>query len=134
MQPFIYQSRLRFVDTDPSGRIHNSAIFRYFDAAEAEFLRSIGLPYGQVVNSAIVFPRVHVEADFMGFLGQDDLLEIAVCVERVGEKSFTLAFEVSANEKLGARGRIVVCAVDRASGRSCPLPEPLARALREHVV
>ena len=35
-----WPSRIRFVDTAASGRIHYTAIFRHFETAEFEFMRS----------------------------------------------------------------------------------------------
>ena len=42
MSDFIHRVRVAFVDTDASGRIHFTAMLRYFEAAEQEFLRSLG--------------------------------------------------------------------------------------------
>ena len=40
--PFSWRTRIRFIDTDASQRIHYTALFRHFEAAEEEFLRSFG--------------------------------------------------------------------------------------------
>ena len=95
MQPFTWESRIRFVDTDASGRIHYTALLRHFEAAEFEFLRAIGCPYTSFVNEGVGFPRVHVECDYLSALRCDDVISTAVTVERVGGTSFTLAFAVS---------------------------------------
>jgi acyl-CoA thioesterase FadM len=44
-EPFTLQTRVGFIDTDASGRIHNTAMFRYFEAAETEFMRRLGIEY-----------------------------------------------------------------------------------------
>jgi len=36
VKPFVYQSRVRFGDTDASGRIFYVSLLNHFDAAEAE--------------------------------------------------------------------------------------------------
>ena len=56
--PFVFQTRIRFIDTDASGRIHYTAMFRYFESAEIEFLRTLGINYDP--KRPINFPRVHV--------------------------------------------------------------------------
>ena len=33
-EPFRFETRIRFIDTDASGRIHYTAMFRYFESAE----------------------------------------------------------------------------------------------------
>src|SRR5262245_43667508 len=122
--PFIYESRVRFGDTDASGRIFYASILRHFDAAETEFIRSINWTY-----KVLGFPRAHVEVEFMAGLAYDDPMTIAVTVERVGNTSYTLAFHVTSEGRDAARGKIVVVSVDRATGRPVPLPEQLRAAL-----
>jgi acyl-CoA thioesterase FadM len=43
--PFIYETRVRFGDTDASGPIFYASLLRHFDAAETEFIRSINWTY-----------------------------------------------------------------------------------------
>lgn len=130
-EPFCWRSRIRFSDTDASGRIHYSAMFRHMEAAEDEFLRAIGQPYASIETAAgISFPRVHVEAQFVAPLRYDDEVETQVTVERVGESSFTLYFMSVANGTAVARGRITAVCMSTETQRSTPLPEALAEALQ----
>lgn len=128
--PFRFQTRIRFVDTDASGRIHYTAMFRHFEAAEQEFLRSMGCAYSEPEFAAFGFPRVHVECDFLSEIRFDWLVDVGVSVERVGSSSFTLSFTASVESRLAAKGRITVVCTDRQTGRSCPIPERMASELR----
>src|SRR3989442_14876318 len=130
MQPFVWESRIRFVDTDASGRIHYTALLRHFEAAEFEFLRSIGCSYISFGAEEGGFPRVHVECDYLAALRCDDLISIAVIVERLGNSSFTLAFAASLEGRAVARGKIVIVCIDLKTQRPKPLPARLAEALR----
>ncbi len=103
-KPFIWPSRVRFGDTDASGRIFYVSLLRHFDAAEAEFLRSLGCGYREIQTAMTAFPRVRVECDYISALVYDDLMQIAVTVDRVGRASFTLAFAVSVEGREAARG------------------------------
>ena len=78
---FHFQTRIRFIDTDASGRIHYTAMFRYFESAEIEFMRSIGVVYH---GHSFTFPRVHAECDFKLSLVHDDPIDIAVCLTKLG--------------------------------------------------
>lgn len=127
--PFVWTVRVRFVDTDASQRIHFTAMLRHFEAAEIEFLRSLGLNYKDATVSAVSFPRVQVECTYTAMVQYDDLLEIAVRVERVGNASYKLAFEAIVEERLVARGFVSVVCVDTTTGRSRALPPELAEAL-----
>ena len=128
-KPFVFSSRVRFGDTDASGRIFYASLLRHFDAAETEFLRSIGYGHGRVEVRDVGFPRVHVECDFTAVLSYDDLMDIAVTVERVGRTSFTLVFDVSVERRPAARGKITIVSVDLETQRAVPLPEKLRAAL-----
>jgi YbgC/YbaW family acyl-CoA thioester hydrolase len=127
MEPFVWESRIRFVDTDASGRIHYTALFRHFEAAEFEFLRSIGCEYHSLEGG---YPRVHVECDYVAALRSDDLIQTAVTVERVGGSTFTLAYAASLEGRPAARGKITVVCLDPKTQRPRPLPERLAEALQ----
>jgi len=130
--PFVYQCRLRFADTDASGRIHNAAIFRYFEAAEAEFLRTAGIPYSYLDSLGVKYPRVRVEADFTGPIVDDDLMDIAVRVEHLGSRSYTIGFSVEVSGLTRARGKIVICCMDPLTERSTKVPAALAEILKQH--
>ncbi len=130
--PFRFQARIRFIDTDTSGRIHYTAMFRYFESAEIEFMRSHGLLYGQ---SEFLLPRVHVECDFRLALLHDDLIEIEVCLTKLGRSSIRLDFRTFKGSELAAQGAIVMACMDKKTQRSAPVPaewrDKLAAELRE---
>ena len=127
--PFVWPVRVRFVDTDASHRIHFTAMLRHFEAAEIEFLRSLGLERKDAATAAVNFPRVNVECTYTAMVQFDDLLEIEVRVERVGNSSYKLAFEATVEDRLVARGFVTAVCVDRSTGRSRPLPPELAELL-----
>lgn len=134
MSNFRWPLRIQFVDTDASGRIHYTAILRHFETAEVEFFRHLGIVYNHITMKDVSLPRVHVEADYSLPLTYDDPVEIEVTVPRVGEKSFTLAFDVLHEGRSAARGKIVIAAMDRATNRSCPLPAPMKEQLLKHAL
>jgi YbgC/YbaW family acyl-CoA thioester hydrolase len=127
MSKFTHRVRVAFPDTDASGRIHFTAMLRYFEAAEIEFLRSLGFSYRDAPH--IGFPRVRVECEYRSAVGFDDQLEIAVSVKRVGTSSYTLEFAALKDGVTVANGSIVVVCVGRP-GRAQPLPDRLRDALR----
>lgn len=128
---FVFSSRVRFVDTDASGRIHYTAMLKHFEYAEQEFFRSLGFRYTEPHSLGYGFPRVHVECDYTAFVAYDDLLAITVIVERVGRTSFTLAFDVAVEGRPVARGKIVIVCVDLATRRSRPFPSEFLTLLTQ---
>jgi YbgC/YbaW family acyl-CoA thioester hydrolase len=129
-KPFVWESRVRFGDTDASGRIFYVSLLNHFDAAEAEFLRSLGCGYGEVRTGPVAFPRVHVECDYLSALQYDDLMQITVKVDRIGRSSFSLAFAAAVEGREAARGKVTVVCMDRKTQKAVPLPEKWLKALK----
>ena len=127
--PFTFQSRVRFGDTDASGRIFYLSLLRHLEAAESEFLRHLGFTYRDFQASEVDFPRVRIECDYISALGYDDLLDIEATVERIGSSSFTLGFVVSVKGRLAARAKLTVVAVDPRTNKSMLLPDALRTSL-----
>ena len=129
-EPFRFQTRIRFIDTDASGRIHYTAMFRYFESAEIEFMREVGLVYGK----PYAFPRVHVECDFRMSIVHDDLIEIEVSLTKLGTSSMTLEFRTLKDRDLAASGAVVIVCMDRTTQRARPIPEELRARLAAKLV
>ena len=129
-KPFICQSRVRFGDTDASGRIFYVSLLNHFDAAEAEFLRSLGVGYREIQDRKVGFPRVRVECDYLGALVYDDLMDIAVTVDRLGTRViYSGVRRERRRPRLRARGKVTIVSMDRETQRAIPLPENLREAL-----
>ncbi len=126
---FEYEARVRYSDTDVSTRIHNAAMLVHFENAEADFLRSLGLPISEMAAEVVGLPRVHVEADFITPMKYDDLMRIAVFVDRLGNSSYTLAFAARVGDTPTAKGKITVVCIHPATGKSIPIPDKLRAAL-----
>jgi YbgC/YbaW family acyl-CoA thioester hydrolase len=131
-EPFRFQTRIRFIDTDASGRIHYTAMFRYFESAEIEFMRRLGVSYTQFGYG---FPRVHVECDFLMSIVHDDTLEIEVFLTKLGRSSVRLEFRTFKENKLAARGSVVIVCIDKKTEKAISIPpdmrERFARELTE---
>lgn len=126
MPHYTHPVRVAFPDTDASGRIHFTAMLRYFESAEIEFLRSMGYQYSDAPDTG--FPRVRVECEYRSAVGFDDLLDIEVSVKRVGTSSYTLEFAAIKKGRVAANGSIVVVCVGRP-GKAQAIPENLRKSL-----
>lgn len=125
--------RVPFVDVDSSDRIHYTAMMRYWEVAEHELMRGIGMPYGTALQE-IACPRVHVSADFKGAVVYDDLLDIEARVASVGRSSWTVAFTArhagdAPDAPILADGRMTIVVMDPATKRPIPIPANLRAAL-----
>ena len=124
--------RVRWGDVDAARIIFYGAYIRFFEIAETEMFRAVGLPYGVMFDELDVWlPRAHLECDFRRAAQLDDLLEVSVYVGRVGTKSLRLNFEVrrKGEDALFAEAHFVLVAVRRGSFESVPVPAELRRRL-----
>ena len=127
---FYHKERVRWVDTDASQRIHFTAMFRYFEAAQQEFFSSLGLNYTSLRDLGVDLPRVSVECNYSAPITYDEMLDIEVRIERVGNSSVTLGYTAHRQDGVvGASGRVTFCSVDTSTGRAVPLPQEIRKAL-----
>src|SRR5438874_12994115 len=105
--PFVKIRRVEFHDTDTANIVHFSNFFRFMEEAEVEFLRSRGLHVSwKDGDLRYGFPRVSASCDFLKPARFEDLLEVAVTLEKIGEKSVTYSHEIRREGEVLARGKI----------------------------
>src|ERR671932_2271284 len=129
---FCIEERVRWGDVDAARIIFYGAYIRFFEIAETELFRAVGLSYGRMFDELDIWlPRAHLECDFRRAAQLDDLLEVAVFVGRVGTKSLRLNFEVrrKGEEALVAEAHFILVAVRRDTFETVPVPEELKRRL-----
>jgi YbgC/YbaW family acyl-CoA thioester hydrolase len=129
---FSIEDRVRWGDVDAARIIFYGAYIRFFEIAETELFRTVGLPYGVAFDQLDIWlPRVHLECDFRRAARLDDLLVVSVFVARFGHKSFRLNFEVKRKDEddLVADAHFILASVRRDSFETVPVPEELKRRL-----
>jgi YbgC/YbaW family acyl-CoA thioester hydrolase len=129
------EERVRWGDVDAARIIFYGAYIRFFEFAETELFRAIGLPYSRIFDELDIWlPRAHLECDFRRAAQLDDLLEVSVYVGRIGTKSLRLNFEVrrKGEEALFAEAHFVLVAVRRDTFETVPVPEELRRLLEPY--
>ena len=131
-QKFSIEERVRWGDVDAARIIFYGAYIRFFEFAETELFRAVGLPYSRIFDDLDIWlPRAHLECDFRRAAQLDDLLEVSVYVGRVGTKSLRLNFEVrrKGDASLFAEAHFVLVAVRRETFETVPVPEELKHRL-----
>jgi acyl-CoA thioester hydrolase len=129
---FTIEEHVRWSDTDRAGIIYYGQFLRFFEIAETELFRSVGLPYSDVFDRFDIWlPRVQIHFDFRKPLLLDDLIEVSAYVGRFGSKSLTLRFEVTkkTSTDIVAEGHVVLACVSRSTFKSIPVPSEIIEAL-----
>src|SRR5690348_13177894 len=85
--------RVEFSETDMAGIVHYSNFFRYMEAAEHAFFRSLGFSViTRQVEPAVGWPRVHASCDYKQPLRFEDEFEIHLLVTVKKSKSLSYQF------------------------------------------
>jgi YbgC/YbaW family acyl-CoA thioester hydrolase len=130
---YTIEERVRWGDVDAAGIIFYGAYIRFFEFAETELFRAVGLPYSVMFDELDVWlPRVHLECDFHHAAKLDDLLEVSVYVGKFGNKSMRLDFEVrrkKGDEEVIAHAHFVLASVRRDTFETVPIPDELRKRL-----
>jgi YbgC/YbaW family acyl-CoA thioester hydrolase len=131
-QKYCIEERVRWGDVDAASIIFYGAYIRFFEFAETELFRAVGLPYGVMFDELDVWlPRAHLECDFRHAAKLDDMLEVCVFVGHIGTKSLRLNFEVrrKGEETIIAEAHFVLVAVRRETFETVPVPVELKQRL-----
>lgn len=127
------RERVRWSDVDAAGILCYGAYLRFFEIAETELFRTIGLSPAELAERHPVWlVRRRVECDFLSPVRLDEELSITAWVAEVGRTSIELRFEVlrSRDGAAAAHARYVLVAVDRQDLRPRNLSAELVRSLR----
>lgn len=131
---FTLKRTVEFAETDMAGIMHFANFFRWMEACETAFYRSLRLPLvtflpGQVVG----WPRVATSCEFRAPLRFGDSATVQLLVSKVGTRSVTYVFRFRKGRELVARGEITaVCVKSDARGRmvAAPLPAKVRSRLK----
>lgn len=131
-QKFCIEERVRWGDVDAARIIFYGAYIRFFEFAETELFRAVGLPYSVMFDELDVWlPRAHLECDFRQAAKLDDMLEVCAFIGHIGTKSLRLNFEVrrKGEDALIAEAHFVLVAVRRDTFQTVPVPDELKHRL-----
>ncbi len=116
---------VEFGDTDMAGIVHFANFFRFMEAAEHAYLRSLGLSVVMEVDGGKYgLPRVSASCDYLRPARFGDELTVEVAVVKLGRSSVSYAFDFTHGDEPIARGRVtaVFCRFDAGRPEACEMP------------
>jgi acyl-CoA thioester hydrolase len=126
------EERVRWGDVDAARIIFYGAYIRFFEFAETELFRAVGLPYSVMFDELDIWlPRAHLECDFRRAAQLDDLLVVSAYIGRIGTKSLRLNFEVrrKSEAEIIAEAHFILVAVRRDTFETVNVPSELKSRL-----
>ena len=108
--PFHTRRRIEFADTDMAGIVHFARFMIFMEAAEHEFLRTLGLSVHMEYEGDIYsWPRLACQCDYTMPVRFEDVLDIGLEIKRLGNKSITYEVHFEKDGAAVAHG-ILTCA------------------------
>jgi 4-hydroxybenzoyl-CoA thioesterase len=131
---FRFTLPVRFDDVDHAGIVYYPRFFHYFHQAFEEIFRQrYGGPAAYVSlldDDRVGLPAVHCEATFKRPLRYGDDVDIEVTLDRLGDRSVTLAYKALKGRELCAEAKVTCALTNLDTFQSMPVPDAL-RALFE---
>ncbi len=85
---------VEFSETDMAGIMHFSNFFRWMEACEAGFYRSLGLPLISFVPGSVVgWPRVSASCQYKAPLRFNDTVEVRLLIKEVRTRAVIYIFQ-----------------------------------------
>ncbi|MEO6030996.1 MAG: thioesterase family protein [Burkholderiaceae bacterium] len=123
---------IRFSDCDPAGIVFYPQYFVMLNGLIEDWVNEgLGITYHTLVmKRSVGLPTVRLEVDFRAVSRLGDRVRLSLQVERLGEKSLTLALQCRAlggESRLSARQVIVTTSLD--THQSIPIPPDVRSAI-----
>lgn len=132
-----HESKLRvwYCDTDQMGIVHHSNYIRYYEAARSDFMRSLGLSYGDVERRGLMMPILEVQSKYRKPALYDEKLTVTTTLDELPSTRINFRYEVR-NEQgdLLNSGMTQLGFMHAETRRPCRCPEWFLDLLRTHWV
>lgn len=119
--------QVRFSDCDMLQHVNNAIYLNYFEEARIHYFRQLlGTDWDWQRNGILLRKN---ELEYLKPVYLHDPVEVHCYLKHIGEKSFTMSYEVKVNNELRTTGTSVLVCFDNTTGRSIPIPEKMRAGL-----
>lgn len=115
--------RVHFYETDQMGVVHHANYFRWFEIGRVEFLRSIGVTLGELIDDGILFPITEIDAKFHSPARCDDLITIETVPVELTKVKLVFDYKISRGDQLLVTGHSLNVFTDLESGKIIRVPD-----------
>lgn len=135
--PFVISEYVRWGDIDLAGIICYGAYIRFYELAETEIFRSVGLPFREMFERYDIWlPRKVMHTEFHSPALLDERLAVLTYFSHVGNTSLTINFDVMDADRgvLHATAYQVLVCVTREKLTKRPVPPEVVAAIAPFVM
>src|SRR3954466_9602450 len=127
--PFVHQLRVRYHECDAQGIVFNAHHFAFFDITLTELWREAFGSYDAMVEAGTDVVVVDAQATFHASPRFDDMLDIEMRIEKLGNTSMVSRFEEKRDGELLVTGRMVHVFIEPEVNRKQRIPDDVRRRL-----
>lgn len=121
--------QVRYGDLDVMGHVNNCIYFSYFEMARVYYFgKLLGKDWDWKTNGVLVAKN---EAEYLEPILLVDQPEIHMWCEKIGSKSFTVAYKIVVGDKICTTGRTIMVCFDAVQNRSIEVPDEMRLVLQE---
>jgi len=122
-----YRLQVRFSDCDMMQHVNNAVYLNYFEEARIHYFRQmLGTDWDWRKTGVILRTN---ELEYLKPVFLHEPVEIFVYLKHVGEKSFTLSYEVKVLNEVKTTGSSVLVCYDSINKCSIPIPKRMKDSL-----
>ncbi len=121
--------RVRYHECDPQGIIFNAHFLAYFDMAIGEVLREQYGNYRTMTAAGVDLVVAEVQVRFLAASSYDDVLDVHVAIEHLGNTSVVAGFRVTRESDEIAEATIRYVFIDPKTGQKTTPPAHIRQAL-----
>ena len=125
--------RVRYHECDAQGIVFNAHHFAFFDITLTELWREAFGSYDALREAGSDVVVADAQASFRGSPRFDDLLDIEMAVEKLGNSSMTCTFEEKRDGEVLVTGRMVHVFVDPETMAKQQIPDDVRERLSRYV-
>ncbi|HEX2541977.1 MAG TPA: tol-pal system-associated acyl-CoA thioesterase [Caldimonas sp.] len=123
--------RVYWEDTDAAGIVFYANYLKFFERARTEWLRSRGFEQERLrAEGGIAFVVTDTSLRCLLPARLDDLLDVTVTIEHLGQASLQISQQAWRAEALLASGSIRIGCVELGTFRPCRIPNDIRLSLR----
>ena len=125
-----YRHRVLYGDTDQMGVVYYATYLRFFEGARNEWIRSLGISYGEIERRGIMLPVYEASAQYLRPAKYDDVLDVHLHVTHTRVKiRFEYKVHAVGSDGVLAVGHTVHVVVGK-DGKPTRAPDWLVDALK----
>ncbi len=131
MESHKVEVRVRYEETDQMGVVYYANYFVYFEIGRTEFLRSMGLPYGELEKANVFLAVFDAYCKYKAPARYDDLLVIKTWVTRLKHARVEMSYEIWRDNEtqLVVEGHTTLACLNE-KGRPQLIPDNLMKLLK----